>query len=192
MKILVDRLDDRPRPFHFEAEPVWWREAQARVPELREVEAASFRVDGEAHRMGQDLYLEGTVEGRFELGCGRCLARYGQPLREPFRLVLEPAGERVPADPEAAAALAHDGLCLGEEIETGWFRGHEIDLGPYLLEVVTLAVPVQPLCREDCRGLCPRCGVDRNHETCRCEEASPSSPFAALRKLREAKTGGET
>lgn len=192
MKILVDRLDDSPEAFHFEAEPAWWHEVQARVPELAEVEARSFHVDLEAHRMGQDVYLEGVIEGRFEFGCSRCLARYGQPLREPFRLVLEPAGERVPADPEAAAALARDGLCLGEELETGWFRGHQIEVGPFLLELVILAVPVKPLCREDCRGLCPRCGVDRNQETCRCEEVSPSSPFAALRKLRGAKTGGET
>ena len=38
----------------------------------------------------------------------------------------------------------------------GWFQGHEIDLGDFFREVLTLALPVQPLCREDCRGLCPQ------------------------------------
>jgi uncharacterized protein len=192
MKVFLDRLTDAPTRLHFEAEPAWWRDAQARLVELQGAAREAFHVDVDAHRMGQDVYLSGSLEGRLELGCGRCLARYGQPLRETFRLVLEPAGERTPTDPEAAAALTRDGVCLGDELETGWFRGHEIDLGPTVLELVTLAVPVQPLCREDCRGLCPRCGADRNNETCRCEEVSPSSPFAALRRLREAKTGGES
>jgi hypothetical protein len=54
-------------------------------------------------------------------------------------------------------------------------------------EVIALLFPVQPLCREDCRGLCPHCGVDRNVETCSCPETRRPSPFEVLRGLR---TGG--
>jgi uncharacterized protein len=50
--------------------------------------------------------------------------------------------------------------------------------------MLALAVPVQPLCREDCLGLCPRCGIDRNVERCSCTEARPASPFAVLATLR--------
>jgi uncharacterized metal-binding protein YceD (DUF177 family) len=107
-------------------------------------------------------------------------------------MLLEPAGERVPAEPESAAALARNGICIGDDVETGWFRGLELDLGPFLLEVVTLGLPVQPLCREDCAGLCPRCGVDRNQIACRCEELKPPSPFAALSMLRRDSNEGET
>jgi uncharacterized protein len=98
--------------------------------------------------------------------------------------VLEPAGERVPADPEGAAALAHEGMVLADELESGWFRGPEIQLDRFVGEVLALAVPVQPLCRDDCRGLCPRCGVDRNVESCSCTDARPESPFAVLASLR--------
>ena len=191
MKILLDRLSESPTHHRFDAEPAWWRQAQATLPELEEASPKSFRFEVAAHRMGSDVYLQGTVRGELALGCSRCLARYCQPLREPFRLLLEPAGDRVPADPEAAAALVRDGLCLVDELETGWFRGREIDLGAFFLEWITLAVPVQPLCRDDCRGLCPRCGVDRNVESCGCEEVSPSSPFAVLHGLRGTKTEGE-
>jgi uncharacterized protein len=141
--------------------------------------------------MGADLYLEGSVAGTLELACSRCLGRYRQPVREPFRLVLEPAGDRVPADPEGAAALARDGVFLADELESGWFRGGELDLGPYTLELIALVMPVQPVCREDCRGLCPRCGVDRNQDSCDCAEARPGSPFAVLQRLRDEMTGGE-
>jgi uncharacterized protein len=141
--------------------------------------------------MGADVFLEGVASGAVELTCGRCSRRYRQPLRESFRLVLEPAAERVPADPEGAAALARDGMCLSDELEAGWFRGSVIDLGPWFRELLALALPVQPLCREDCRGLCPRCGADRNEESCGCTEAKSSSPFEVLSRLKIPSSEGE-
>jgi uncharacterized protein len=192
MKILVDRLTDSPRRYDFDAAPGWWGVAQATLPELGASDRESFHFEVSAHRMGEDIFLDGVASGVARLECSRCVARYASPLREPFRVVLEPAGERVPTEPEAAAVLARDGLCLGEDIETGWFQGREFDLGPFLLEVLTLGLPVQPLCREDCRGLCPICGVDRNLTACRCEEAKPVSPFSALGVLRRDANQGES
>lgn len=192
MKLLVDRLGDSPRSESFEADAAWWETASARLPELGSADRRDFRFCVEAHRMGQDLYLGGVVEGQLELECGRCLNRYRLPLHESFRVVLEPAGDRSPAEPEAAAALARDGLCLGDDIETGWFRGRELELGPFLEEVVALAIPAHPVCREDCLGLCPQCGADRNLGECGCREARPESPFAALRALRRPSDQGES
>jgi len=191
MKLLVDRISEEPSEHVFEPEPAWWDEAAAAISELAGADRASFHLALRAHRMGDDLYLEGRAEGRVELECARCLTRYFHPLCEDFRLVLEPVGERVPAEPEAAAALARDGLALSDELETGWFRGPKIELGGFLREVVALGLPVQPLCREDCRGLCPRCGVDRNRESCGCAEKRPESPFAVLAALRGGRSEGE-
>ena len=184
MKLLVDRLSATPRELAFEGDAAWWRELGRPENEVEPRLAGAVRVRIHAPKMGEDVSLEGVAEAELECGCSRCLARYRHALREPFRIVLEPAGARVPSDPEAAAALARDGMCLGDELDAGWYRGSEIDLRHYLQEVVVLALPVQPLCREDCRGLCPHCGVDRNVETCTCAEATPSSPFAVLRRLR--------
>jgi uncharacterized protein len=137
-----------------------------------------------AHSMGEDLIFEGALEGVVEAECGRCLARYRHALRETFRLMLEPAGDRVPAEPESARALAAEGLCLGDELETGWYQGSEIDFDRFVAEFVALSLPVQPVCREDCAGLCPSCGVDRNTTACACSESKVDSPFAALAALR--------
>ena len=185
MKIGVDRLTDTPTVLRFSVSPSWVAERFERGPThalegLTEDVAFEVRV----HRMGPDVYLEGEATGTLDLTCSRCLTRYRGPIRERFRLVLEPAGDRVPADPEGAAALAHEGLYLADELESGWFRGSEIQLDRFVGEVLALAVPVQPLCREECRGLCPRCGVDRNVESCECSEARPESPFAVLASLR--------
>lgn len=184
MRLLVDRLKETPSVHRFEDTEEWWGSLRASLAELEGGPARPFGFELRAHRMGEDLYLEGVLTGALELGCSRCLARYRHPLRETFRLVLEPAAQRVPADPEAARALAQFGMCPGDELETGWFRGSEIDLGEFFRELVALCMPVQPVCREECRGLCPQCGADRNLKSCRCVEAGRSSPFAVLRGLR--------
>jgi uncharacterized protein len=189
MKLLVDRLTDAPTRFEFEGGAGWWREMRAELPGLEEVEAEPFHFELSAHRMGADIYVEGVASGALLLGCSRCLARYRHALREPFRLVLEPAGSRVPVEPDAAAALARDGLCLGDELESGWFSGRELELGPFFREVIALALPVQPLCGEQCQGLCPHCGIDRNVERCECVDTPRESPFQVLRALREGKSG---
>src|SRR3990172_6496750 len=117
MQLPVDRLTDSPTRFEFEAGAAWWDALRSELPGLEDVSAEPFHIELRAHKMGADLYLEGTVHGALVLGCGRCLARYRHALCEPFRLVLDPAGSRFPAEPQAAAALARDGVCLGEEVE---------------------------------------------------------------------------
>lgn len=184
MKISIDRLSETPTPFGFEGDTGWW---SSRIPEHQPLPrelAVPFRIEVHAHLMGDDLYLEGTVTGSLELACSRCLAVHHHALAEAFRLVLEPAGSREPADPEGARSLSRYGLCLGDDLEAGWFRGKEIDLADFAFELASLALPVKPLCREECRGLCPRCGADRNESTCQCSETRPDSPFAVLRALR--------
>lgn len=190
MKILVDRVTETPTTHHFGATRAWWREAVGEDSADRDALTEDLGLEVSAHLMGRHLFLEGALDGTTEATCSRCLERYRQPLRDGFRLVLEPAGARVPADPEGAAALDRDGLYLSDELEAGWFRGSEIDLSGFTRELIALLLPVQPLCKEDCRGLCPRCGIDRNRESCECEDRNPASPFAALRKLRDEMSGG--
>lgn len=192
MKLLVDRLTAKPTPHSFEAGAEWWAERAGGSGELDLELVEPFHFELKAHMMGADLFLQGVFRGLLELECGRCLARYRQPLREDFQLVLAPAGERQALDPEDAAGLARNGMCLGEDLDSGWYRGCEIALDELFGEVVALAMPIQPLCREECAGLCPRCGADRNAGSCGCAERDwkPSSPFAVLAALREGGKGG--
>jgi uncharacterized protein len=191
MKILVDRLSPTPEEFEFEGGSGWWQHAVSPDAGLPSELPEPLRFRVRAYMAADDVILEGTVEGTIPLECSRCLARYRHPLHESFRLVLEPAGSRQPADPEAAQALARDGMCLGEDVESGWFRGDEIDMGPFFQELVSLSLPVKPLCREDCKGLCSRCGADLNEGSCACPEIEKESPFAVLRQLRDGLVRGE-
>ena len=192
MKILMERLSETPTDIAFDADGGWWRSWMPDHRDLPREPEKPFHVRLTVHRMGEELYIDGSISGALELECSRCLARYRQELHETFRVVLEPAGERVPADPEGAKALARDGMCLAEEIEAGWYRGNELDLGAFLHEIVALALPVKPLCREDCAGLCSRCGAELNTGPCDCAEVRADSPFAALAALRESMKEGDS
>lgn len=184
MKLRVDRIKETPGRHEFAGDAAWNAAAMEALPELAGAQARPIEVSLRAYRVGGDLLLEGELRCVAELECARCLKRYRHPLVESFRLVLEPVRARVPPDPEAVRTLAAAGMCLGEELEFGWFQGHEIDLTPFLLEVVALALPVQPVCKTECRGLCPRCGIDRNEASCDCVSPRDVSPFAVLERLK--------
>lgn len=190
MKLYVDRLTSTPTVEVFEAPPQWWRD-RADSPQEFEYEILTpFRFELSSYKTAADLVLEGVATGEIETQCGRCLARYRHALREEFRLVAEEAAGRKPPDPEGQASLSRDGLCLTDEIESGWYRGSVIQLDGLFGEVTAGAIPLHPLCREDCKGLCPNCGAAWNEGTCDCvpPEAPPSekrSPFAVLAQLKD-------
>jgi uncharacterized protein len=185
MKIPIDRLKESLVSFSFEGDAAWWQSAFATESGLPGEFAEPVQLVCRAQWIGDDIQLECGADGVVDLECGRCLARYRQRFSEEFRFVLEPARNRVPADPEGAVALSRDGLCLGDELETGWFRGSEIQLGSIFVELVSLALPVKPLCREDCPGLCARCGANLAVAGCSCEAIKSDSPFAVLAGIRE-------
>lgn len=190
-RIQVERLTDRRERFTFAVSPGWWR---AREPEGQAGECVvehplEFALD--ASRAGDDVLIEGELAGQVGLECSRCAKRYDHALREPYRLVLEPfaaaRGDRAALDPEAERGLAENGVCLGEDLEVGLYRGAVVGLDDFFAEVIALALPIQPLCDEDCPGLCPHCGRARGGADgdCACEDERIESPFAVLAQLKD-------
>ncbi len=134
--------------------------------------SASVRVE----RHGRDILLRGRLSGTLTLTCSRCLAPFSAPAEAAFDLLLAPGPAPVrPAGEEELSA---------EELDMDFYTGDTLDLEPLLKEQVILLLPVKPLCAEDCQGLCPRCGVNRNTEPCTCGEGRSASPLAPLTKLK--------
>jgi len=184
-ELVVDRLSEVPGHHAFEASAGWWAQREAEGEDGACLVETPFRFELEVARIRDQIVLEGDLVGRVGLECSRCAKRYSHALRDPVRLVLSPVEDREPVDPEGAQSLAATGLCLaGEDLEAGWFRGPVIRLDDFFGELITLAMPLQPLCRSDCLGICSHCGVDLSEALCRCVDEKIDSPFAALAKLK--------
>tara|TARA_Y100000590_G_scaffold33363_4_gene36543 strand:+ start:2127 stop:2948 length:822 start_codon:yes stop_codon:yes gene_type:complete len=190
MDIYLNEIFENPRNFNFCVDSDWWR-ARGADSDMQKAVLSPTDLRVEVSRLGSSLYLEGSFKGVLSLTCSRCLERYCPEFRDQFRLVLEPAGERVPADPEGARQLSENGLYLSEELEFGWFSGQELTLDDFFAELLMLAVPVQPVCKGDCLGLCPSCGVNRNESACDCRKESANRPFEILAGFKERLTRRE-
>jgi len=72
-----------------------------------------------------------------------------------------------------------------DDLGVAYYKDDQIDLGEVIREQLYLAMPMKPLCREDCLGLCPVCGSNKNRETCECRPQWVDPRLEPLRKLRE-------
>ncbi len=137
-----------------------------RIQLLRPVEATlHFR------RTPTGVWVRGQISSDLQLHCSRCFELFTLPVREGFEVEYRKPLAR---GGEEERELAPD------ELDVNFFDGVTINLAALVRENVLLALPVQPLCDEGCRGLCPRCGVNLNMGICPC---SPIRRDPRWRKL---------
>jgi uncharacterized protein len=128
----------------------------------------------------QDLILiQGRFDTRIALACSRCLEKYETKLSQSFSLRFS---RQIPQDVHFSDTDEIE--ITASQIGLIYFEGDGIDLKDSLQEQIVLALPYKPLCRQDCKGLCPQCGTDLNHEICQCKNQSTSSPFSVLKNLK--------
>jgi len=139
-------------------------------------------------KVGRSVLLEGEVQVKLQAPCKRCLAGVEQALPVRFVLNLVPAPEQFASaedgeGEERDRAEKAGSFALGEADEE-LFDGKTIDLDPIVREQVLLALPMDLVCREDCRGLCPSCGQNLNVEKCACEPKGIDPRLAALKNIK--------
>ena len=78
------------------------------------------------------------------------------------------------------------------ELDVEFYSERTISLRDLAIEQIQLMIPMKPLCDESCLGLCPRCGVNRNRESCQCEESIGDERWGALMQFREGLKKRET
>jgi len=138
--------------------------------------------------------VTGVLEGTIVRQCVRCLKEYEDPLAFSIRaaFVREPkSAPRHPkrADPRKAHAKVVDAEQEEELDDQYQYQGNQLELAPMLREHVILSAPMQPLCSEDCLGLCPQCGKNLNEGPCQCAEELPVPTFRVV-QVSNRKTGG--
>jgi uncharacterized protein len=122
-----------------------------------------------------DIRLRGHFEGKFEVPCARCVEPVEIPLGGDFDLIFRPA---------EADAEATERSITAPETEIGYYLKDSLLLEDVLREQVLLSLPVRTLCKPDCKGLCQRCGANRNTTACTCEEGPSDPRWEALSGLR--------
>jgi len=123
-------------------------------PEWREAVRGAFVVE----RAGERVSVRGAVRTRVHLECARCLTDFDLPLEAPIVVYAERSGSTSRKEQE--------------ELERGdhmvFHDGRRLDLREMIREALLLELPITPHCREDCPGLCPKCGADLSLGPCDC------------------------
>lgn len=135
-----------------------------------------------AHASKGDLPAEYIVDGsaKFtaDLECSRCVEPYPFASSSNFHLRFRPRPELLQQENEELE-IAPD------ELDIEFYNDRSISLRDLALEQIQLSIPMKPLCDENCLGLCPQCGVNRNRESCKCESSIVDDRWGALREIQQ-------
>ncbi len=211
MKILLHEIHDEEKTLIFSQDDKWLSAIVCEADEkplsnqetiINPKRNINARV---SFRRLEDIYiLNGSISTEINLICSLCAENFLQPSKIKFSTFFSD-------DPEMAgvAYMGKDGPCgkssgkqnqhaelINNEIyvskaelesensEVIYLNENFIDLSEVFQEQLLLAIPVRPLCKKDCMGICSSCGTDLNQSSCKCKEVAVNSPFVALRDLK--------
>ncbi len=138
--------------------------------------------------------VTGVLEGTLVRECVRCLKEYEDPLAFSVRAAFIPEPKSAPrhpkrVDPRKVREEAVEAELEGEPDDQYQYQGNQLELAPMLREHVILSAPMQPLCSDDCLGLCARCGKNLNEGPCQCAAEPPIPTFRVVQGMKR-KNGG--
>ncbi len=145
-------------------------------PKLKQ--SSDLHAEGSAQLLNAsvgDIRVSGKLLGTMESVCDRCVESAAVELDNQFDLVYMPSSE---------ARVGGEDEIDKEGIEVGYYDGRGLELNDVLREVVLLALPMQLVCQDDCKGICPVCGQNRNQTDCGCEEKPANERWSKLKMLR--------
>ncbi|HXG88637.1 MAG TPA: DUF177 domain-containing protein [Vicinamibacterales bacterium] len=149
---------------------------EARVTDFQVVQPVELRL--KVHKDKERYRLVGMLTTQLELTCSRCLESFRLPIDARFdvRYLPQTVLQGSKGDEEEKEVEEDD-------LTDAFYRDETIDLGQLIDEQFYLALPMKPLCRTDCKGLCPHCGQNLNVESCDCQVRWEDPRLAALKAL---------
>ena len=127
----------------------------------------------------RDLHVDGSLETNISFKCSRCTKDFSRPFAASFDLTYLP-------QPKWANGGAEIELKY-EDMEVAYYDGIALDVNLMILEQIELAMPMKFVCREDCKGLCYKCGADLNEGACLCKREETDSRLSTLLEFRQKK-----
>ena len=170
MRVELENLEGGKGEFAHVYQPDELNPIDERVP-LTEPAAVS----GKVRVAGNEVFVSGHIDTRARVECDRCLQPVELPVNTDFALEYISG-----ADYESSAAAE----LTEADMSVSVFDGEAIDIDEIVKEQILLTVPARTLCREDCKGICPECGIDRNTGECSCVTDNTDPRWAALKNLK--------
>jgi uncharacterized protein len=131
-------------------------------------------LDLDIQKSGDEYYCQGELTAEVHLECARCLKSFKEKLVNSTDFIAGPYKE--------------DGVPGDDEDHVFYDNDLRADLWDIVRQTVILAVSIKPLCSENCKGLCPQCGTDRNKKTCNCKTETVDPRMAPLKNLLQNET----
>ncbi|MDA8127015.1 MAG: DUF177 domain-containing protein [Deltaproteobacteria bacterium] len=173
VKINVSKIPEGGMEVRFEKDAAWFRELLPKTAPC-DCELQKIVVACTVRRMRESVYIEGTVSTNLEAPCSRCLEPSRQLVAAEFKYTFAPS----PAEPQEELELSAD------DLDFAYYEEDTIDLDALVLEQILLQIPIKPLCKGDCKGLCPRCGTNLNVASCGCTSEPFDERLALLKKFK--------
>lgn len=143
-------------------------------PDVKQVEP--MEVAGAAELLGNEIHVAGWLKTALETTCDRCLEASRRPIDLEFDLFYRPM---------KTIAREEEIELKPSELEIGFYEGNGLELDDVLKEQVLLALPMKRICRDDCKGLCPRCGQNLNLGKCACKAEKIDARLAGLEQFKK-------
>ncbi|HDR15562.1 MAG TPA: DUF177 domain-containing protein [Desulfobacteraceae bacterium] len=171
MIVDLHTISSATRRFDFTLQPEWWN-AEGDFDQVLGP-SGSIEVTISIFRAGDKFVLNGDISGKLLVRCDRCLDVFESDFSTGFEvsLAFSPEGQIV------------EEMELDEEdMGVDFITGEEVDLAEIAREQIQLAMPMKVLCRQNCAGICPGCGVNLNRESCRCKREK-TALFSQLERI---------
>jgi uncharacterized protein len=136
---------------------------------------APIHFDAHVRKMNQKVFISGRIEAHIEMYCARCLKSHEESLENTFEAVYLPQPDIQKKEEEIELDEA--------DLDVSYYTGDSIALEEVLREQLLLLLPLKPLCKPDCAGLCPSCGQDLNEGSCDCETTTIDPRLSVLEQL---------
>ena len=142
------------------------------------VDACQVTGRAKVTRIGDGLLVQGNVAAEVEAECSRCLDRISMPVEGTLEEQYQPTVDVMTGAPVNRADYEANDAAFDID------ANHMMDLSEPVRQALLVAMPMKPLCRADCKGLCPQCGANWNDGPCDCRTEVVDSRWSGLRELR--------
>lgn len=182
MEIIIKDIPEEGTSFHWDSKVDAWFALL-----MKEVLAEFYQpgdhseIDLHFFRTGENVDLTGELRLEAHPTCGRCLKVFKNHIDVGIHLTLAPLFEN---QRQLELESKEEVELIKEDLEFSYYEGESFDISAMIREQVILALPMQPLCQESCKGLCTHCGKDWNEGSCDCQVTSQDPRWEPLKRLK--------